>query len=243
MTEPTIQGGFPVYVAGSTDSPRAIIVMQEAFGVNGHIRSVVDRFVDAGYFAVAPQLFHRDGSPEVPYDQFDDAMKYMANLSKDGITNDLNATTDFLATLGYQRQNIGIVGYCMGGTVSFAAATMGKVGAAVSFYGGGLAKGRFGFPPLLEIAGDLKCPWLGLYGDLDESIPVEQVEELRAAVVNSKFNTEIIRYADGKHGFHCDGRPAAFNATAAADAHQCTLDFFDAELSDKVAAGHVVDLH
>jgi carboxymethylenebutenolidase len=242
MTEPILQGGFPVYVAGSTDSPRAVIVLQEAFGVNGHIRSVVDRFVDAGYFAVAPELFHRDGSPEVHYDQFDDAMKYMLNLSKDGITNDLNATTDFLATLGYQPPNIGIVGYCMGGTLSFVAATMDKVGAAVSFYGGGLDKGRFGFPPLLEIAGDLKCPWLGLFGDLDESIPVEQVEELRAAVATSTFNTEIIRYADGRHGFHCDVRPDAFNATAAADAHQCTLDFFDAELIDKVVAADVEDL-
>jgi carboxymethylenebutenolidase len=139
MTEHKLDGGFPVYVAGSTDAPRAVIVVQEAFGVNGHIRSVVDRFADAGYFSIAPQLFHRDGSPEVPYDNFDDAMKYMANLSKDGITNDLNATTDFLSTLGYQQPNIGVVGYCMGGTVSFVAATIGNVGAAVSFYGGGLA--------------------------------------------------------------------------------------------------------
>lgn len=233
MTEQKLKGGFPVYVAGSTDAPRAVIVIQEAFGVNGHIRSVVDRFAGAGYFSVAPELFHRDGSPEIPYDNFQGAKKYMANLSKDGITNDLNAATNFLATLGYQSANIGIVGYCMGGTVSFHAATMGHVGAAVSFYGGGLTKSRFGFPPLLGVAGDLKCAWLGLYGDLDESIPVEQVEELRALLVRSEFHTEIVRYADGKHGFHCDERPAVFNETAAADAHQCTLDFFDAELDDK----------
>lgn len=233
MTEQTLHGGFPLYVAGTTESPRAVIVIQEAFGVNSHIRSVVDRFADAGYFSVAPALFHRDGSPEIAYDTFDDAMKYMGNLSKEGITNDLDATTDFLATLGYQRASVGIVGYCMGGTVSFIAATMGHVGAAVSFYGGGLAKGRFGFPPLVDIAGDLQSPWLGLFGDLDESIPIEQVERLRSAASTSPVTTEIVRYAEAKHGFHCDERPAVFNATAATDAHQCTLDFFDAELSDK----------
>ncbi len=233
MTEEKLPGGFPVYVAGSTDFKRAVIVIQEAFGVNGHVRSVVDRFAEAGYFAIAPHLFHRDGSPEVAYDDFPTAMKYMANLSKDAITNDLNATTDFLSTLGYTSAAIGIVGYCMGGTVSFYAATLGKVGAAASFYGGGIADGRFGFPPLLELAPDLQCPWLGLYGDLDQGIPVEQVEALRAATAQSKFSSEIVRYADATHGFHCEARPAAYNGPAAMDAHQCTLDFFDAELSDK----------
>ncbi len=233
MTEQTLPSGFPVYVAGSTDATRAVVVIQEAFGVNDHIRSVVDRFADEGYFAVAPELFHRDGSPEVDYDDFPEAMKYMANLTKEGITNDLTATTDFLATGGYQAADIAVVGYCMGGTVSFYAATLGTFGAAASFYGGGIENGRFGFPPLLELAKDLRCPWIGLYGDLDQGIPVEQVEALRSVTLKSKVRTEIVRYANGAHGFHCDGRPAAYNEAAAVDAHQCTLDFFDAELSDK----------
>jgi len=233
MSEQHLTGGFPVYAAGSTDAPRAVIVIQEAFGVNDHIRQVVDRFADAGDFAVAPALFHRDGSPEISYDDFPEAMKYMANLTRDGITNDLNATTDFLATLGYHAANIGVVGYCMGGSVSFYAATLGSVGAAATFYGGGIENGRFGLPPLLELAKELTCPWLGLYGDLDQGIPVEQVEELRAATATSSFHTEIVRYADAQHGFHCDARPAAYNRAAAEDAAQCTLDFFDEELSDK----------
>ena len=173
--------GFPVYASGKTDSPRAVIVLQEAFGVNDHIRDVADRFSDEGYLAVAPQLFHRDGSPEVPYDDFQAAMPFMANLTKQGLTNDLNATTDFLATLGFHAPNIAAVGFCMGGTVSFFAATLGTIGAAASFYGGGVATGRFGLPPLIELAADLQSPWLGLYGDLDQSIPVDQVEALRDA--------------------------------------------------------------
>ena len=233
MSEQNTNSGFPLYVAGSTDSPRAVIVIQEAFGVNDHIRQVVDRFADAGDFAVAPARFHRDGSPEIPYDDFPQAMKYLGALTKEGITNDLNATTDFLATLGYRAPNIGVVGYCMGGSVAFYAATLGTVGAVATFYGGGIENGRFGLAPLLELAKDLRCPWLGLYGDLDQGIPVEEVEELRAATASSPFHTEIVRYADAQHGFHCDARPAVYNRAAAEDAAQCTLDFFDEELSDK----------
>jgi carboxymethylenebutenolidase len=232
MSGPT-PAGFPVYASGNTDSPRAVIVLQEAFGVNDHIRSVADRFSDEGFLAVAPQLFHRDGSPEIPYDDFSAAMPFMANLTKQGLTNDLSATTDFLATLGYHAPNIAAVGYCMGGTVAFFAATLGTVGAAASFYGGGVATGRFGLPPLIELAADLRSPWLGLYGDLDQSIPSDQVEALREATAAASVPTEIIRYPEGQHGFHCDARPAAFNEAAARDAHQRTLDFFAQYLRDK----------
>jgi carboxymethylenebutenolidase len=121
----------------------------------------------------------------------------------------------------------------MGGTVSFYAATLGTVGAAASFYGGGLATGRFGFPPLIELAPELKCPWLGLYGDLDQSIPSEQVEELRSVTDGLAVTTEIVRYPDAQHGFHCDARPDAYNEAAAVNAYERTLDFFAEHLSDK----------
>jgi carboxymethylenebutenolidase len=225
--------GFPVYASGKTDSARAIIVLQEAFGVNHHIRDVADRFADEGFLAVAPQLFHRDGSPEIPYEDFKSAMPYMANLTKQGLTNDLNATTEFLATLGFHAPNIAAVGYCMGGTVAFFAATLGSVGAAASFYGGGVATGRFGLPPLVELAADLRCPWLGLYGDLDPSIPVDQIEDLRRATDAVSYPTEVVRYAEGQHGFHCDARPDSFNAAAASDAHARALAFFAQHLRDK----------
>lgn len=182
---------------------------------------------------MAPQLFHRDGSPEIPYDDFSSVMPYMANLTTQGITNDLTATTDFLSSLGFHAPNIAAVGYCMGGTVAFFAATLGTIGAAASFYGGGVATGRFGFPPLLELAADLTCPWLGLYGDLDQSIPVDQVEALREATRAATVTTEIVRYPDAKHGFHCDARPDAYNEAAAVDAHARTLAFFAEHLINK----------
>ena len=225
--------GFPVYASGKTDSSRAVIVLQEGFGVNDHIRNVADRFADEGYLAVAPQLYHRDGSPEIPYDDVASAMTFMAKMTKQGLTNDLNATTDFLATLGFHAPNIGAVGYCMGGSVSFFAATLGTVGAAASFYGGGVATGRMGLPPLLELAADLKSPWLGLYGDLDQSIPADQVEALREVTSATSVATEIVRYAEGQHGFHCDARPDAYNEAAARDAYTRTLAFFAEHLRDK----------
>jgi carboxymethylenebutenolidase len=233
MSDPRAAAGFPVYASGRTDAPRAVIVLQEAFGVNDHIRGVADRFADEGYLAVAPQLFHRDGSPEIAYDDFASAMPFMANLSAQGLTNDLNATTDFLATLGFHAPNIAALGFCMGGTVSFFAATLGTVGAAASFYGGGVATGRFGLPALVELAAELTCPWLGLYGDLDQSIPVEQVEALRVATNAVSVTTEIVRYADAGHGFHCDARPESFNDAAASDARARALAFFAAHLCDK----------
>ena len=233
MSDATAPAGFPVYASGSTDAARAVIVVQEAFGVNDHIRGVADRLADEGYLAVAPQLFHRDGSPEIAYDDYASAVPLMANLTKQGLTNDLNATTDFLATLGFHAPNIAAIGFCMGGTVSFFAATLGTVGAAASFYGGGVATGRFGLAPLIELSTDLQCPWIGLYGDLDLSIAVEDVEALRQATDALSVATQIVRYREAKHGFHCDARPDSFNEAAAIDARARALAFFAQHLCDK----------
>jgi carboxymethylenebutenolidase len=223
----------PLDVAGDPSAPRAVIVIQEAFGVNDHIREVTERFAAAGYYAVAPELFHRVGSPEVPYANFPEAMTAIATLDAAGIGADLDAAAGFLAAAGYGAASIGVVGYCMGGTVSFFAATRGLVGAAASFYGGGIEAGRFGFAPLLELAPTLRAAWIGLYGDLDKGIPVDQVEALRTAAATSGFDTAVVRYADAEHGFHCDAREAVFNPVAAADAHHRTLEFFSSHLHDK----------
>lgn len=225
-TRHILASGTPLHVAGDTTAPRAVIVIQEAFGVNDHIRSVAQRFADEGFYAVAPELFHRIGSPEIPYDQFPDAMAAVGSLSREGLTDDLVATSRFLVDAGYESASTGVVGYCMGGSVTFYAATLGGVGAAASFYGGGVETGRFGLPSLLELASDLRCAWRGFYGDRDKGIPVEQVEALRAATISSPYGAEIIRYADAEHGFNCDARPAVYNEAAARDATARTYQFF-----------------
>ena len=233
MSERTDFSGVPLDVAGSPSASRAVIVIQEAFGVNDHIRDVAERFAARGYYAVAPHLFHRAGSPEIAYDDFASAMSVMGSLDEPDILADLEAAVGFLVAAGFTRSSIALVGFCMGGTVSFYGATRALVGAAASFYGGGVAAGRFGFPPLLDLAPHLDAPWIGLYGDLDKGIPVDQVEALREAAATSSVTTEIVRYPDADHGFHCDGRPQVFHPSAAQDAFARTLDFFASHLEDR----------
>jgi carboxymethylenebutenolidase len=223
--------GFPIYATGSAEASRALIVLQEAFGVNDHIRSVADHYGDDGFFVVAPHLFHRSGSPEIPYDDVEHAKAVMATVTEVGLTNDLRAATDFLATLGFTPASIGVVGFCMGGSVALFAATLGIVGAAVSFYGGGITTARMGLAPLIEVAERLQSPWLGLYGDLDTGIPVAEVEALRDLTDRLNVDTEIVRYPLAGHGFHCDARPAAYNDEATRDADVRVREFFDTNLS------------
>jgi carboxymethylenebutenolidase len=118
----------------------------------------------------------------------------------------------------------------MGGSIAFAAGCFWPLGAAVSFYGGGIAQSRFGFPPLFDLAPTLQSPWLGLFGDLDPSIPTNEVEGLRGAVANAGVETEIVRYAEANHGFHCDARDS-YHEASAKDGWQRTLDFLDQHLA------------
>jgi carboxymethylenebutenolidase len=204
----------------------AVMVLQEAFGVNDHIEDVTRRFAKAGYRAVAPHLFHRSGDPALDYGNFDKIMPHMQALSETGLLEDLDATLDHLAGAGFAASRVGVVGFCMGGSVTFLAAARRALGAAVTFYGGGVGEGRFGMPPLVELAPGLKTPWLGLFGDEDQSIPVDQVEALRAAAASASVPTEIVRYAGAGHGFHCDGRPDSYHEQAALDGWARTIDWF-----------------
>ncbi|MHB2022677.1 MAG: dienelactone hydrolase family protein [Mycobacteriales bacterium] len=206
------------------------MVVQEAFGVNAHIRDVADRFAQAGYRAVAPHLFYRTGDPEHPYDNFEAVLPHMQALSGRGISDDLEATFGYLTDAGFESDRVGIVGFCMGGSVAFYAATQFPLGAAVTFYGGGITEGRMGMPALVDVAAHLKCPWLGLFGDQDPSIPVDHVEALRQAVAKAPVSTEIVRYPEAGHGFHCDERPANYHAQSATDAWQRTLSWFQDHL-------------
>jgi carboxymethylenebutenolidase len=151
----------------------------------------------------------------------------MKELSPDGITTDLIASFTHLEVAGFAASRTGIVGFCMGGSVTFYAATLRKIGAAVTFYGGGVAEGRFGLPSLIEQAPQLQTPWLGLYGDLDQGIPSHDVDQLRKVAAEASVPTEIVQYPDADHGFNCNDRPAVFNAAAAAAAWDRTLDWFE----------------
>ena len=230
----TAHGPMPLYEARPDgDAKGAVIVIQEAFGVNAHIEDVTRRFADTGYHAVAPHLFHRAGGGTAPYGDFSKVLPLYEHLDDAGILVDVDAAREHLHAGGWDDARIGIVGFCFGGRVTFLVALRRSLGAAVGFYGGGIVTARFPqFPPLVDEATGLLTPWLGLFGDRDQSIPVEDVERLREALRAAPVPTEIVRYPDAAHGFHCDVRDA-YDETAAKDAWTRTLAWFDAHLADR----------
>jgi carboxymethylenebutenolidase len=228
VTLATGDGPMPAYQARPDGAAKGgVVVVQEAFGVNGHIEDVTRRFAAAGWDAVAPAFFHRQGSPVLDYDDLATVMPLIGQMTPAGLAMDLTAAVDHLAAAGHPAGNVGVVGFCMGGTVAFYAATLHPLGAAVTFYGGGVGQGRFGLPSLVELAPRLQGAWLGHFGDRDRGIPVADVEALRAATGPLAVATGVHRYADADHGFHCDARPAVFHPAAASLAWQRTLDWLD----------------
>jgi len=210
----------------------AIVVIQEAFGVNEHIKDVTRRIADAGYRAVAPTMFHRAGGGTADYTDFAKVMPLFKGLTDDGIVMDVDATLAHLRGEGFRDEQIGIVGFCMGGRVTFLVALERALGAAVGFYGGGIVTKRLPlFEPLIGEAARLATPWLGLFGDEDASIPVDDVERLRETLAReATVAHEIVRYPGAAHGFHCDRRPV-FHEAAAADGWRRTLEWLGRHLA------------
>lgn len=210
----------------------AVIVVQEAFGVNGHIRDVTRRFGAAGYHAVAPAFFHRAGGGVAEYGDFAAVIPLFDGVTDDGILADVDVTREHLHGSGFDDRAIGIVGFCFGGRVTFLIALRRALGAGVGFYGAGIAsKGALPFDALVDDAPGLQTPWLGLFGDEDTSIPVEDVEALREALRGATVPTAIVRYAGAKHGFHCDARAESFDEQAATDAWNRALRWLDTHLA------------
>jgi carboxymethylenebutenolidase len=228
----TPDGPMRVWEASPEGEPKgAVIVVQEAFGVNDHIRDVAGRFAKAGWYAVAPEFFHRAKQDVLvaPYDDLAKVMPLYEGLDDNGVLNDIDATLELLHARGFQDGDIGIVGFCWGGRVTFLVAARRPLGAAVGFYGGGIARPhRFaGFPALIDETPSLKAPWMGLFGDEDPSIPVADVEALRDALESAPVDTEIVRYEAAGHGFHCDARPDSYDEDAAKDGWSRALAWFD----------------
>ena len=228
----TADGPMECFEAKPDGSARgAVVVVQEAFGVNGHICDVTRRFARAGYHAVAPSFFHRAGGGVADYGDFGAVIPLFEGLSDDGILMDVDATLGLLAGAGFAAGRIGVVGFCFGGRVSFLVAARRALGAAVGFYGGGIVtKGALPFPALVDEVATLQTPWLGLFGDEDASIAVADVEVLRAALAHAPVPAEVVRYDEARHGFHCDQRPDDFHPEAAADAWTRTTTWLDVQL-------------
>ena len=223
----TIDGPMNVIVASPLGEVRGgVVVVQEAFGLTGHIQRVCEALADAGYIAIAPALFHRCDDQVFGYSDYDKLGPVIMTMTRESIQIDVDAAFAELDRLNIPVSQTAIMGFCFGGTVTLETAARCELGAAVTFYGGGLGEGRFGLAPGIESAAQLKTPWLGLYGDLDEHIPIEEVEQVRVAAATSPVDTEVVRFADADHGFHCDERPS-FHAETSSVAWARTLEFLD----------------
>lgn len=212
---------FPAYVAQPAGQPKgAVVVLQEIFGVNSHIRAVADGYAAAGYLAVAPSTFHRvKQGVELGYAPDDmsagSALKATVEaLPAPGVLQDIQAAIDYAAQAG----KVGVVGYCWGGLLTWRSACLLKgVSAAVPYYGGGITTEA-------EIARHPKCPVLAHFGEKDHWIPLDGV----AAFQKAHPEVEVHIYP-ANHGFNCDQR-GSHDAASAALARERTLAFFSKHL-------------
>ena len=208
---------FPAYVAQPAGRPRGgVVVLQEIFGVNSHIRAVADGYAAAGYLAVAPSTFHRI-KPGVELGYQPDDMKAgmelkaaVEALPAPGVLQDIQAAIGHAAQAG----KVGVVGYCWGGLLTWRTACLLQgVSAAVPYYGGGITTE-------VEIARTPRCPVLAHFGEQDHWIPLDGVEAFKRA--HPEVEAHI--YA-ANHGFNCDHR-GSHDATSAQLARERTLAFF-----------------
>jgi carboxymethylenebutenolidase len=229
----TPDGDMRLYEAIPETVKGAVIVIAEAFGVNDHIEDVTRRAAAEGYHAVAPDLFHRSGVGTVAYEPLDftQLMGLFAGMDATTVAADLDATLAYLDAAGLERSRIAITGFCWGGWVSCFAAANYTLGAAVTWYGGGIvAAGALPFPTI-DVS-TITTPWLGLFGELDKGITSDHLDTLQDALDAAALpvDSEIVRYAGADHGFHCDDRPKVFNAEAAAAGWQRAVGWLDDHL-------------
>jgi carboxymethylenebutenolidase len=201
------------YRADPAGTPRGgVVVIQEIFGVNHHIRAVCDRLAAAGYAALAPSIFDRfkrGFTSGYSADEIAAASALAKNIQMDNLVRDARAAQEVLRPLG----RVAITGFCMGGSVAFvSAARLDGLVAASCFYGGMIAKFADEKP---------KCPTQMHFGEQDQHIPMSDVEAIRA----KRADCDVFVYPAG-HGFYCDER-GSFDAPSAKLARERTLALFD----------------
>ena len=203
-------GGYRAEPTGSAKG--AIVVIQEIFGVNHHIRSVCDRLADAGYAAIAPSIFDRiepNFTSGYSPDEIANARKFVANPDWAAMLLDTQAAIDAVKAVG----PVGIIGFCLGGSIAYVAATkLSGLSAAVGYYGGAVVRFADDKP---------KVPTQLHFGEKDAGIPLTDVE----AIKSKRPDVEIYVYPGAQHGFHCDER-ASYDKASAAIAWPRSLEFF-----------------
>ena len=228
---PTRDGAVPAYRAHPDKAGKfpLVLVVQEIFGVHEHIKDVCRRLAKLGYFAVAVELYHRQGDVTQFTDNQEIFAKVVNWVPDSQVMSDLDAAVLYAQSTGRaDTARLGVTGFCWGGRMTWTYCVHNpKVKAAVAWYGRLVAPARAALQPAypVELAPHLKVPVLGLYGGEDASIPVEHVEQMRAALKAAGNTTsEIIVYPGAPHAFYADYRPS-YRKDAADDGWQRMQDW------------------
>ncbi|BAZ45560.1 carboxymethylenebutenolidase [Chondrocystis sp. NIES-4102] len=212
----------------------AIIVIQEIFGVNEHIRDVSERIAKEGYVAIAPAIYQRL-SPgfEVGYTDadMDIGRQYKSQTDAAELISDIQATINYLYSLPQvKKTGVGTIGFCFGGHVVYLAATLNDVAATASFYGAQIANWSPGDgEPTINRTKDITGTIYAFFGTEDPLIPNEQTDLIEAELKKQNIEHQVFRYQGATHGFMCDRRES-YNPDATKDAWKKVLDLFSQKL-------------
>ena len=211
------------FVARPKDSEKhpGILVFQEAFGINSHIRDITGRFAEEGFISIAPELFHRTGKGfEGNYNDFESTWVHVQALTNEGLIADIISVNEWLKNEKRLLSNeVASIGFCMGGRVSFLANTLLNLKAAISFYGGGM-------PSILDRVPDIHAPMLMFWGGLDKHIDENQINTITASLKLNNKNYVNIVFSNADHGFFCNAR-ASYNPDAAKQAWALAIAFLN----------------
>mgnify|MGYP001795765133 CR=1 FL=1 len=224
LVRPDAAGQYPI-----------VVVLQEIFGVNAHIRDVTERIAQEGYIAIAPHLYHRQVQNfEVGYDDADVTLgrQYKVNTRNGELMSDIQAAIDYAHRLPQAKPGgVGTIGFCFGGHVAYLSATLPETAAVAAFYGAGIPSTTFGDgTPTMTRTPDITGKLYVFFGRDDHLIPPDDVAQVTAALQQANtdaevFEYEIFEYGGAGHGFFCDRR-ASYRPEAAADAWEKVKQLF-----------------
>ncbi|MFC5745360.1 dienelactone hydrolase family protein [Actinomadura rugatobispora] len=213
----TPAGPMRAYAAEPGGTPKgAVVVLQEAFGVNAHIQSVANRLATHGFVAVAPELFHRTGHRTVDYTDRPTAMGLIAELGPQEVTADVAAAVEHARLYPTSQATCSLVGFCFGARAAFTAATaIPGLDAVAAFYGPGIAAGPHA---VLDRAAGISARMLLVHGAEDPTISADDITATEQALDAASVRYETVVHPGAGHAFCCDARPDAYRAEPALDA-------------------------
>ncbi len=224
LAQPQEPGSYP-----------GIVVLQEIFGVNAHIREVTERIAKLGYVAIAPAIFQRIAPGfETGYtpEAIETGRNYAMQTKASELLRDIQTAINYLKSLSFvKKDGFGCIGFCFGGHVAYLTSTLPDIKATASFYGAGItSRTPGGGAPTLTLTPEIKGTLYAFFGKEDASIPLLEVDQIEAELEKYKIEHRVFRYDGADHGFFCDHR-ASYNPSSAADAWEQVKQLFT-QLSD-----------